>query len=147
MENREQEVGRIKYLIEKLRTITLAVQVAPFIYTLLYIFVLFSYPICSESVLRILDTLFYVSPTTVAIFLVESKILRLCRWHKTACVIPLFPQVSVFIDYHIIRLTEVEIYVHYGILLIMFVLLLIAAHNVFLKPKHNGQNRRKERTA
>lgn len=142
MDNHEQEVGRIKYLIGKLRSITLTVQIAPFVYTLFYIVILFTYPYCTESVSKLLDTLFYVSPTTVAIFLVESRVLKLCRWHRRACAIPILPQISVFIDYYIMRLTEVEVYIYYGILLAMLILLLIAAYNVFLKPKHNGRKER-----
>lgn len=137
MESREQEVGRIKYLIEKLRSITLTVQVSPFAYTLLYIIILFLYPRCKESVLNTLDTLFYVSPLMVAMFLIESKVLKLCKWHKTACVIPIIPQVFVFVDRHIIRLTAIEVRMHYWLLFSMSILLLIAAYNVFLKPKHN----------
>lgn len=139
MDNREQEIGRIKRLIDKLRSITLAVQIAPFAYTSFYIIILFVYPACSENVLSVLDTLFYVSPLVVGWFLVESRILRLCRWHKTACVLPLIPQIFVFVDYHIVRLTKTEFYVHYAMLVGMSILLLISAFNVFLKPKYNGR--------
>lgn len=84
MANREQEIGQIKYLIDKLRYITLAVQILPFVYSFFYILSLAMYLICDESALRILDTLFYVSPIVVCAFLVESHILKLCKWHKAA---------------------------------------------------------------
>lgn len=91
MASREQEIGQIKYLIGKLRYITLAVQILPFVYSFFYILSLVMYLICDESVLRILDTLFYVSPIVVGGFLVESHILKLCKWHKSACILPILP--------------------------------------------------------
>lgn len=129
MENRE----KIKYLIEKLRTITLVVQFAPFAYTFLYIIILCAYPFCAESVLNVLDTLFYVSPLVIALTLVESRVLRLCKWHRRACVLPLIPQIWVFVDYHIIRLSTGQVYMHYATIFVMCILLLIAAYNVFFK--------------
>ena len=139
MDNREQELERIKRLIAKLRSTTLAVQIAPFVYTSLYIIILLLYPVCSENVLSVLDTLFYVSPLVVFWFLVESSILRLCRWHKMACVLPLIPQIFVFVDYHIVRLTMTEFYAHYAQMAGMSILLLISAYNVFLKPQKYGR--------
>ena len=138
----ETDVNRIKYLIEKLRSITLTVQLIPFIYTSFYVFVICLYPVCSDAVLNVLDTLFYVSPTIVLMMLVESRILRLCRWHKTACSLPLVPQVFVFIDYHVMPMNSDQVKLHYATLAAMCILLLLAAYNVFIKPKHNGRKER-----
>lgn len=52
----------IKYVVSKLRAITLAVQIIPFAYTSIYIITLILYLFASEEVLTILDTLLYVSP-------------------------------------------------------------------------------------
>ena len=136
--------GRILYLIEKLRRITLEVQVAPFLVAALYIAVLFSYMFVSESARSVLDTLFYVSPVTSLILLAFSRTLKLCKWHRRACILPLLPQVFVFVDYHVFELTHRLAYVALLVPISMAALLFVAAWNVFLKPKHNG---RKERTA
>lgn len=140
------DLNRIKYLIEKLRAITLAAQIIPFVYSALYIFGTVLYITAGENVIRVADTMFYISPTIVAAFLVESRILKLCRWHRRACALPLIPQIAVFIDYHIASLGNVMAYIAIFIPALMAILLLIAAYNVFLKPKHNGKNRFKERT-
>ena len=108
MDSQEQGVDRIKYLIEKLRSITLAVQIGPFAYTFFYIVTLILYLFLPESALWVLDTLFYTSPIVVCEFLVFSRILKLCRWHRGACALPLMPQVFVFIDHYITDLTEIE---------------------------------------
>ncbi len=133
MANREQEIGQIKHLINKLRYVTLAVQIAPFAYTFLYIISLVRYLFCSEPILMVLNTLFYVSPVTVFILLVLSRILECCVWHKCACILPLLPQFLVFIDHFIIELTEAEAYISIITPIALSVLLLIAAYNVFIK--------------
>ena len=141
MDNQEGK-DRILALLEKLRSITLTVQVIPFVYTGLYTLVLCTYSLASESILEVLDTMFYVSPVVVAAFLVESRILRLCRWHKTACVLPLLPQVSVFVDRYIYEFAQRDVYMLYLVIITMAVLLLVAAYKVFLSPKGNERKRR-----
>ena len=111
----------------------MAVQVIPFVYTLLYILSMVAYLAVPESILRVLDTLFYTSPFMVAAFLVESKILRLCRWHRAACILPLLPQVAVFVDYHIIPLTRNQVILTISLSITMAALLLVAAYKVFFK--------------
>lgn len=133
---------RVLYLINKLRSITLIVQVVPFLFTSVYIFVLSVYHFLPENVLNVLDTIFYISPMTIAGLFVMSKTLKLCAWHRRACALPILPQISVFIDYHITELSRVEAILGIAVPILMAILLLIAAWNVFLKPKHNV--RRKE---
>ena len=120
-------------LVKKLRYVTLAVQLMPFIYTVPYVVSIIASYFLSYDSARIFDTLFYVSPVTVGAFLVLSKLLRLCRWHKTACILPLLPQVVSFIDYYIIELTEVAAQVNIILFGSMALLLLVAAYNVFMK--------------
>lgn len=132
MDNKENS-GSVKYLIEKLRYITLAVQIAPFIYTVLYIICLILYLFCPEPIIMVLDTLFYVSPTTVLMMLVASKILKLCAWHRTACVLPVLPQVFVFTDHFIVELSTSAFYIVIITPVALAILLLIAAYHVFIK--------------
>ena len=133
MDKRGEDIDKIKYLILKLRAITLAVQIIPFVYVGVYIFSMSSYLIFQEAVLNVLDALFYTSPLIVAAFLIESKILKLCVWHKIACSLPLIPQIIVLIDSFIVELTETEAIIVILAPIVMSVLLLIAAYNVFLK--------------
>lgn len=130
MENPESRVDFRKYILI-LRSATLAVQIIPFAYTLIYIFVLFSYGHISEEAASALDTLFYISPIQIVGLLILSKILHLCKWHRMACVLPLFPQLVSFIDYYIIALTEIEAYVTNIITIVMSALLLVSAYKVF----------------
>lgn len=133
MDSREQGVDRIKYLVEKLRYITLAVQIIPFAYSALYIICLVLYLFCPEPILRVLDSLFYVSPIVVIGFLIEAKVLKLCVWYRCACILPILPQIVVFIDNHIVQLVEVERYIAIGTPILLSSLLLIAAYHIFIR--------------
>ena len=133
MASKEQELGKIKRLIDKLRYITLAIQIMPFVYSGLYIIAMILYLVAPDGVCYALDALLYVSPVIVACFLVCSVILELCRWHKTACSLPLIPQAIVFVDHYVVELTEVEAYICIAAPAVLSMLLIVAAYNVFIK--------------
>lgn len=134
---RSQEEGRerdkILYLIDKLRSITLAVQIAPFVYTFLYIIAISLYFFVSDGTAVLLDTFLYVSPLITILFLVESRILKLCKWHRTACVIPIMAHFPVIIDTYLYELSTDWVYVTLSTILLMSALLLVAAYNVFFR--------------
>ena len=77
--------------------------------------------------------LFYISPVTIVAFLLLSKLLHLCKWHKTACIIPAIPQVVSLFDYYIYTLTDLSVNIVNIVLVLMTVLLLVAAYKVFFK--------------
>lgn len=138
MDSREKD--SILYVIGKLRSITRMVQLAPFVYAFLYIFIVGLYPWASYGTAQVLDTLFYVSPVVIAINLIESRILKLCKWHKTSCCIPLIPQIAILIDRHIVRFTISASLLCTIVFLSMLALFLISAYKVFFT---NGSATRK----
>jgi len=87
----------------------------------------------SEETMTMLDTLFYISPLFCATHLLYSRILHLCAWHRTACLVPVFPQVVNFVDYYLVSFSEVQAFVFNATAMAMTAVLLIAAYNVFLK--------------
>lgn len=123
----------VKYIISKLRSITTAVQIAPFVYALFYIIALVIYLFASEQIMYVLDAILYVSPIVVVMNLLESRILKLCRWHKMTCVLPLVPQVNIILDDYIYRFSVRAEIIHIAMVIAMSVLLLVAAYNVFLR--------------
>jgi hypothetical protein len=130
---RDQKPLDLEGLVKTLRYVTTAVQVLPFIYTVLYIISLAVSFFAPDSVVWIVDTMFYASPVTAFSFLVLSRILRLCKWHRRACLLPIIPQVVSFVDYYIIELSEIVAQVNIAVFGSMGLLLLVAAYNVFLK--------------
>lgn len=129
----DQQRLNLKGLIEKLRKVTLAVQIMPFVYTALYVLCMILYFFAGDNLLCVLDSLFYVSPTIVIMFFILSKQLRLCKWHRRAILLPLIPQIAVIADRYLITMSKVALIVDFSIIIIMAVLLLVADYNVFLK--------------
>ena len=125
--------GIKQLLIGILRKITLAVQIAPFVFGAIYIAIFVSYLYASDETMTILDTLFYVSPLFCLLHLVYSKILHLCAWHRTACVVPLIPQVVNVVDFYLVSLSDIQALAFNAIAAVMTILLIVAAYNVFLK--------------
>jgi len=132
MDNRGQNID-LKRLVNTLRRVTTAVQILPFIYSSLYIAVLLLYNHASDNTLLVLDSLFYVSPVVIISFLLLSRVLRLCCWHKTACVVPAIPQAVNMIDYFVISFEDVYASAFNYMILAMVLLLLVAAYKVFFK--------------
>lgn len=135
METPDQLRLNLKGLIEKLRSVTLAVQLMPFIYDSCYLIVLALYLSANEKTLGVLDTLFYVSPVMVIQFLILSRLLKLCKWHKMACILPLIPQVSVLAESFLVTFSEDAVRIHLATILLLTVLLLISTYNVFFTNK------------
>lgn len=121
---------RILRLIDTLRKITLTVQVVPFIYTLFYLISLGVALSGNATAHKIVDAIFYVSPCLVLSHLLYSRILHLCIWHRTACVLPLVPMAISLFDYFFCCSYSVAIIIDI-VLLLMFGLLLVAAYKVF----------------
>jgi hypothetical protein len=132
MDNQDRRAD-LKRLVDTLRRVTTAVQVLPFVYSALSIVTLSVYNFIPEEAQSQLDTLFYISPVCIVAFLILSKLLRLCKWHKTACILPAIPQIVGFIDCYIITLTVSEAYIINAVIIVMTVLLLIAAYKVFFR--------------
>lgn len=132
MDNRDQRVD-LKFLVSTLRRVTTAVQVLPFVYSAISIITLSVYNFIPEEAQSQLDTLFYISPICIVAFLILSKLLRLCKWNKTACILPAIPQIVGFIDCYIITLTVPEAYIINAVIIVMTVLLLVAAYKVFFR--------------
>lgn len=85
----------------------------------------------NEELLWYLDTMFYVSPVIILAFLILSYNLGLCKWHRTACILPLVSQIPVFVDKYVVPLDNVEISTFLAAIITMSILLLIAAYKVF----------------
>lgn len=125
------ETNEIKRLIQKLRSITLSVQIAPFAYSVLQLFVIIVYFVWPDREFIALDSLFYISPAVIVMMLAFSKVLKLCRWHKAACLVPAIPQGFSLADYFL-NFSSAGVYVTGGMIIAMIAVLLIAAYKVFL---------------
>lgn len=129
---RDQKRLNLEGLVKKLRSVTLAVQIMPFVYSALYIISISLYWTDNPILLAVLDTLFYVSPITVTEFYILSNALRLCKWHKAACILPVTPQVAVLVDKTVVNLSAHAVEACLITSVIMVSVLLISAYKVFI---------------
>lgn len=94
---------------------------------------MFLYLFCSDRVAVICDSLFYVSPITIVSFLVLSRLLKMCVWHRIACGLPAISIFASIVDRYV-----VEFPMNAGIATIcisvgLFILLLLCAYKVFIR--------------
>lgn len=131
--DKDQRRLSLEELIRKLRNITTVVQLLPFIYGFLFILALIAYLVLPDWVSVLCDHFFYVSLTVILYNLILSRTLRLCRWHRIACIVPLFPEIVSLADLTLINLSSRAAVVNIITIISMTLLLLIAAYNVFMK--------------
>lgn len=119
--------------------IVLAVQIAPFVYTLLFL-VVFSLAFFStnESMLTMIDYICFISPVVVVAHLVYSWMLRFCVWHRLACVLPILPQLVDLYDTYVSPFTVEQIIIVKATILVTICLYFLFAYGTFFS--RNGRN-------
>ena len=118
-------------LVTMLRNITMAVQVFPFIYTILFIFLFTAYSFSSGVLLDIIDYAVFVSPIVVLAHIVYSRMLRMCKWHRLACSLPLLPQAVDQLDIYIFHFEHNAWIVVSATIIITMILFLVCIYKVF----------------
>lgn len=126
-----QERSKVVELVDKLKRITFIVQVAPFVYCGLYLIAIALYLFAPLDVIRTTDSLLYVSPVTMLLCLVLSVALKMCRWHRAACLLPLIPQAAILIDRFVVEFGRAAATVHLVIMGVLTILLICFAYKVF----------------
>ena len=118
--------GAADYLVAVLRRVTRTVQLLPFAYLIIYAFALLTEPILPEGLFCLMDDMACVSPASMGVMLLASRMLKLCVWHKTACVLPFASRLTEYIDNYIVTFTQNEIVLIntlLGILVLAFIIL------------------------
>lgn len=125
-------------IVKILRRTTALVKWFPFIYTAIFIITMCAYYWISEDVANTLDTILYTSPMFMLFTLILSRILKLCKWHRLQCCLPLYPIILVGIDNYLIHINRVTTGFLIASVIALCVITLINAYFVFRKPKtHN----------
>lgn len=109
----------------------MAVQVFPFVYTALFVVLFSAYSFGEGVMLDIIDYATFVSPAVILAHIFYSLMLRLCKWHRIACALPLIPQSVDIFDTYVLRLDHTSwLIVSVTIIVTMF-LFLVSIHMVF----------------
>ena len=121
-------------IVRILRRVTAIVKVYPFLYSMLYVTCMFVYMFCSDEVSILCDQLFYTSPFMIICAIGLSYSLKLCKWHRLECILPLLPTCMVFVDEFIYKIPKSASYLNAILMIIICILSLINAYFVFIKP-------------
>ena len=130
MENPDPR-SAVKRIVDVMRRITRLVQLIPFVYLALYALMLLTEHFTPEAILDIEDALLLTSPGITAVFLLLSRVLKLCVWHKTACLLPMSTQVANGIDCFVFQFTQVEVILINSLLGLAALAFLILAYRHF----------------
>ena len=127
-------------LVRILRKVTTIVKIYPFVYAMLYALCMLGYLVCDDFVSIMLDQLFYTSPIVVSCNILLSYSLKLCKWHRLQCLLPMFPLIPLFVDYLIFPVSKLAFTINALTIMLLFILSLINAYFVFIKPKNDETN-------
>lgn len=123
-----------------LRKVTRIVKIAPFVLVSMYMGAMIGYLFFSDIVATTLDTLFYVSPLVIILLWMLSRALKMCNWHRLECVLPLVPQLPIFFDDYISQFDYAGAVVNVCVVGLLFLLSLVNAYFVFIKPRNEESN-------
>ena len=141
MEKDKSEPSRLQLnsIIASQVRIVLAVQLAPFVYTLLFL-VVFSLAFFSTNaaMLTAIDYFCFISPLVVLAHLVYSWMLRFCVWHRLACALPILPQIVDLYDTYISPFTVEQIIIVKATIIVTILLYFLFAYGTFFS--RNGRN-------
>ena len=127
-----QEPGSVvKGLVDILRRVTRVTQIAPFVFLLFLAFYLLTEYILPGWALRIADNVLNVPVYIIACMLGFGRLLKLCRWYITACLLPLLTKVASYVDSYIITLWQEEVIIVNTILGIGYLVFLVCAYRHF----------------
>lgn len=124
-------------IVHILRKVTKIVKIYPFVYAVLYALCMIGYLVCDDFVSIMLDQLFYTSPIVVSCNILLSYSLKLCKWHRLQCLLPMIPLVTLFVDNTIYPISKIASTINALTIILLFALSLINAYFVFIKPKNN----------
>lgn len=122
-------------IVQILRRTTALVKWFPFIYTVIFIVSMCAYYWISEDVANALDAILYTSPLFMVFTLILSRILKLCKWHRLQCCLPLYPIILVGIDKYLIHINRVTTGFLIASVIMLCILSLINAYFVFRRPR------------
>jgi len=115
----------LERLVKLFRSLTITIKAVPYISLLIYCVYLVLSCGSNEKLLNIFDIIYGYSIGVCLLFLLMSRTLELCSWHRIACVIPTTSMIVSFVDDYIFPFAFDEICMINISILIMVVCYLI----------------------
>ena len=101
--------GAVSRLVAVLRKVTRIVQLLPFVYLLLLSVYLLTEYFLPDWALGIADNVLNAPVVAIIGLLGVGKLLKLCAWFRTACLMPILPKIESWVDSFVITFTQEEI--------------------------------------
>lgn len=136
MENRDRRAGAVSNLVAILRKVTRIVQIAPFAYLTLLATYLLCESFLPDWAVRLADNLLNAPAYTTAGMLVLGRMLKLCAWFRTACLLPLTTKVEGYVDSFVYTFTQNEVVVANAVIGMMFLAFIYISFRHFF---HDGR--------
>ena len=130
MDSQGQE-NVVKSLVDKLRRVTRVTQIAPFVFLLFLAIYLLTEPILADWALRIADNILNIPVYVIACLLGLGRLLKLCRWYITACLLPLLTKVTSYVDSFVVTLWQEEVILLNALLGVIYIVFLGFAYHHF----------------
>lgn len=127
----QDQSGAGSRLVVILRRVTRAAQLLPFAYLAVYALMLLTEAFLPDTLFCIVDDIACVSPASMGVMLLASHLLKLCVWHKAACLLPMASRVTEFVDNFIITFTQNEVVIINTLLGLAVVAFIVAAYRHF----------------
>jgi hypothetical protein len=122
-------------IIEIARKVTSVAKFSPFVFAFAYIITMICYIFCDDATATLLDQLCYTSPLVVIMNFRLSYSLKLCKWHRLECALPMFPLIPLVIDYYIYPISRFGAIVNGISILTLIIISLVNAYFVFRRPR------------
>lgn len=124
----------IKIILNVVRRTTKGIKIFPFLYAIVLLII---FPIVSFNEVNMvtqINDFFFISPFVVIFLIYLSYCVKLCKWHRIQCCLPLLPQITIFIDENIYEFGSEIALIDFITIAIIFLLSLINAYFVFIRP-------------
>lgn len=131
MDNPDLNQGKVKSLILLFRKITRFVQLTPFAFLFLYALSSLLRIVSTEILDSFIDVVFYTSPAVTISMLFLSRFMKLCRYHKIACLLPSSTKMLDAIDNYVMTFTWNELAILYSLFGVFCILFLYQSHKIF----------------
>lgn len=123
-----------EYLFKIVQRVTVTVKTFPFFYVLGLMLYWLIAPALSIRAIMEIDGAIFLS-LIMTLFLIRlSYCVKLCKWHRLQCTLPLFPQIVDKIDIYVYEFGMYLAIVNYIVFGVIAILSLINAYFVFIKP-------------
>lgn len=129
--DRQEQGGVVERLVVILRKVTRVTQMAPFVFLLFFAVYLLTEPLLPDWALRIADNIFNLPVYLIACLLGLGRLLKLCKWYITACLLPLLPKFISYIDSFVVTLWYEEVIIVNTFIGLGYIVFLIFAYRHF----------------